>query len=124
MSSYRDLDVWKQSMLLVKEVYRETKQFPSHEIFGLTKQMRRAAISIPCNIAEGKGRGSAGDYRYFLNVARGSVLELETQILIAADLGYAIQSENLVSRTNEIGRMLNGLIRYLDIQTGRKTPDT
>lgn len=85
-SDYKELEVWKKARLLASDVYTATMAFPKSEMFGLTQQMRRAVISIACNIAEGHGRRSNGDRVQFLVVARGSVLELETQALIAGDL--------------------------------------
>jgi four helix bundle protein len=86
-ASYRDLRVWQQAMELVVETYKQTRDFPKTEIYGLTSQMRRAAVSIPSNIAEGKGRSTDRDRAHFFCHARGSLLELETQILIAQRLG-------------------------------------
>ncbi len=86
--SYRDLVAWQKSMALVTDVYRCTRGFPTSEIYGLTAQLRRAAVSVPSNIAEGQGRSSTGEFRQFLGHARGSLLEVETQILIAQNLGY------------------------------------
>ena len=113
MGNYRELDVWKESMDLVKEVYVLTSAFPKAETFGLTSQMRRSAVSVPCNIAEGKGRRTYRDYRRFVDIARGSTLELETQLLIARDLDFVSDIEPLLARTGRIGRMLSSLIRYL-----------
>jgi four helix bundle protein len=93
-------------------MYKVTQTFPKEEIFGLTSQLRRSAVSIPSNIAEGQGRLSKGEFRVFLGNARGSLSELETQIIIACDLGYINQSEKtrLLDLAAEIGRTLNGLI--------------
>jgi len=113
--SYRDLNIWKKSMKLTMEIYRHTQDFPSRESYGLTSQMRRAAVSICSNIAEGKGRSSDQDFLLFLCHARGSVQELETQTLIAKELGY-LQGEaadKIEPLTNEAGKMLNGLISSL-----------
>ncbi len=110
--TYRDLLVWQKAVTLVKDVYLETREFPKLEVYGLAAQMRRSAVSVPSNIAEGQGRLSKGEFRQFLGVARGSLLELETQIIIATYLHYIeeARSEPLVSRTQEVLRMLNGLI--------------
>jgi four helix bundle protein len=115
VQSYRDLVVWQKSMALVREVYRYTQSFPKAEAFGLTTQLRRAAVSVPSNIAEGQGRLSTGEFKQFLGHARGSLLELETQILIAQDLGYlpADQIHYLLQRAAETGRVLNGLLGSL-----------
>jgi four helix bundle protein len=113
--SYKDLIAWQKAMTLVREVYRATANFPREEIFGLTSQLRRAAVSIPSNIAEGKGRYSPRDFQHFLKQARGSVHEVETQIVIAQDLGYLQKNQAtiLLSQCEELGRILNGLISSL-----------
>jgi four helix bundle protein len=102
-------------MELVTRIYRGTQSFPHGERFGLVSQLRRSAVSIPSNVAEGQGRLSKGEFRQFLGQARGSLLELETQIVIAGNLGYfeQQQSEDLLNRSAELGRMLNGLIQSL-----------
>lgn len=86
--NHKDLDVWKRSMDLVEEIYKVTSNFPSSEIYGLTNQLRRASVSIPSNIAEGAARKSNKELLYFINVAIGSVAEIETQLLIAVRLEY------------------------------------
>src|SRR5262245_61505237 len=91
---YRELIAWQKAMDLVEAVYFDTECFPRREVFGLTNQMRRAAVSIACNIAEGQGRGSTGEFLHFLAIARGSAQELETQILIAQRLKY-IEAERV-----------------------------
>ena len=110
--SYKDLFAWQKAVELVTEVYRETAKFPRDEAFGLTSQVRRAAVSVPSNIAEGQGRLSANEFKHFLGVARGSLLEVETQLQIAENLGYLQQahSQNLLQSTAEVGKILNGLI--------------
>ena len=112
-SSYRDLVVWQQAMALVLLVYRLTQKFPREELFGMTSQMRRAAVSIASNIAEGKGRHGAKDICQFFYMARGSVHELETQLEIAIALGYGKKEEfdKAQELTSEVARLLNGLIR-------------
>ena len=112
-SSYRDLVVWKQAMALVLMIYYLTQRFPREELFGLTSQMRRAAVSIPSNIAEGKGRHGARDICQFLYTARGSLHELETQLEIAIGLKSVTrpEAEKVLSLIGEVARMLNGLIR-------------
>ena len=112
---YRDLLVWQRAMELVKEIYRVTKSFPKEEVYGLTAQIRRAAIAVPSNIAEGKGRYSTADVNHFLVQARGSLYELETQVLIATDLKYLSEAESkkLLDSSDEVARLLNGLIRSL-----------
>jgi four helix bundle protein len=110
--SYRDLKVWQKSLELTLEVYRGTQHFPREEVYGLTNQMRRAAVSVSSNIAEGKGRSSDRDFGLFLCHARGSLHELETQALIAEELGYIGRdaARQLEALTVETGKMLNGLI--------------
>jgi len=102
-------------MALVLEVYRCTQAFPKNETYGLTSQLRRAAVPIPSNIAEGQGRLSSGEFKQFLGNARGSLMEVEAQILIARDLGYLerCESERLLGVTAEAGRILNGLLASL-----------
>ena len=113
--SYRDLIVWQKAIELVTEVYRATKNLPHAERFGLTSQLRRAAVSVPSNVAEGQGRQSTGEFKQFLGHARGSLLEVETQIFIAGNLGYLSQEQckRLHQRTEELGRILNGLLSSL-----------
>jgi len=103
-------------MDLVESVYKLVKKFPKEELFGLTSQLRRAAISIPANVAEGQGRNSRGDFRRFLSVAHGSPREVETHIHIAARLRYIdeTQKESILSRCAEIGRLITGLSNSLD----------
>ena len=102
-------------MRLVKQIYLLTRQFPSDERFGLTSQMRRAAVSIPSNIAEGQARHSTGEFIQFISNAEGSVAELETQLEIATDLGYCTtaQSESVFALAEEIRKMLNSPRRRL-----------
>jgi four helix bundle protein len=108
---FRDLLVWQHSMRLVETVYTMTRQFPQEERFGLARQMRRAAVSIPSNIAEGRGRNSEKSFAHFLNQAQGSLYELETQMELARNLSMIPpqQAEELLEKAAEIGRMLNGL---------------
>jgi four helix bundle protein len=116
IKSYRDLEVWKKSRKIVSEVYKLTKTFPKEELYGLTSQLQRAAVSIPSNIAEGKSRRTTKEYMRFLDIAYGSLAEVETQLYIACDLGYTTEKkiENLLDRYAEIGRMINGLLNSLD----------
>ena len=102
-------------MTLVFAVYRSTHAFPKNETYGLTSQLRRAAVSIPGNIAEGQARLTSGEFRQFLGNARGSLMEVETQILIAQELRYLEQqeTENVLSHAAEVGRILNGLLASL-----------
>jgi four helix bundle protein len=115
-SSYRELLAWQKAMDLVDEVYRLTGTFPKSEVYLLSVQMRRAATSIPSNIAEGQGRYSLKDFRHFLRDARGSALELETQCLIAQRQEYitARDIEDLELHIGEVVRLINGLIKYID----------
>ncbi len=116
--SYRDLIVWHKAMELVTEIYRVTQNFPKEELFGLMSQLRRSAVSIPSNIAEGQGRLSKGEFRLFLGNARGSLSELETQILIASNLNYLGEAETakLLDLSSEVGRILNGLLSSMKKQ--------
>src|SRR5262245_35177985 len=113
--NYRDLIVWLRSMDFVEVIYRVTAEFPRDERFGLTVQMRRAAVSIPCHIAEGQGRAAPRDFSRFLNMAHGSVREVETQVMLAERLQFAHPDRcaELLTRAAEIGRLLNGLINSL-----------
>lgn len=113
-SYYRDLVVWQKSRKLAVAVYRETRDFPRCEMFGLTQQMRRAALSVVSNIAEGHGRQSSNDILRFLVIARGSLFEIEAQTVIATDLEYLPEdrSEVLVAHTLDVIRLINGLIRH------------
>ena len=110
--TFRDLVVWNKAMDMVTEIYRLTKPFPKEELFGLTGQLRRAAVSVPANIAEGQGRLSEREFRQFLGNARGSLSEMETHILIARNLGYLDEesTEHLLDASAEVGRILNGLL--------------
>ena len=115
MQSYRDLIVWQKAMDLVEEVYRIVKLLPREEQYALSDQIRRAVVSIPSNIAEGYGRNASREYARFLNIARGSKHELETQLLICVRLGYLAehQIEPAMALCDEIGKMLNSLIKKL-----------
>jgi four helix bundle protein len=112
---YQDLKVWQKALELTLEVYRRTQHFPNQEMYGLTNQMRRAAVSIASNIAEGKGRSSDRDFALFLCYARGSLHELETVALIAQDLGYIRRdaAKAVEALAAETGKMLNGLINSM-----------
>ena len=112
ISSYRDLIVWQKSVDLVESVYELTRQFPKEELYGLTSQMRRAAVSIPSNIAEGKSRGTKKDYCLFMVYAFGSTSELETQVIIARRLRFADEKnlQKVEETLNELSKMLRSLI--------------
>jgi four helix bundle protein len=111
--SFRDLAVWQRSVELALAVYKLTSVFPESERFGLISQLRRAAVSIPSNIAEGYGRSSKGEYVQFLGHARGSNSEVETQLVIARALGFGSKQaiESAEGLCNEVGRMLGGVLR-------------
>ena len=115
MKTYRDLFVWQKSMDLVKGIYSATKSFPREELYGLTGQIRRCAVSIPSNIAEGYGRNSTTDYVRFLRIAIGSLYELQTQMEISSRLDYIekVDHGSLSSRCVEIEKMLGSLINKL-----------
>ena len=121
MRNHKDLIVWQKSMALVKRVYEVTRAFPHEEMFGLTSQMRRAAVSIPSNIAEGYGRIYDKERINFLSIALGSASELETQLMISEDLWFTANGDNaeLSSLNNEVIRMLTSLIKGI---RGDKSP--
>ena len=104
--SFKDLIVWQKSYELVLEFYKMTGSFPKSEIYGLSQQMRRAAVSIPSNIAEGYGRKHKTEYNQFLYIAYGSLLELETQFLLAMDLNYISKNQTIEKLLKEVGSML------------------
>ena len=114
-TTFQDLIVWQKAHQLVLEVYRVTQLFPKNEQYGLTSQLRRAAVSIAANIAEGAGRKGCKEFGHFLSNSQGSASEVETQLLIANRLGYLEQSRyaELMSSLDEIGRMITGLSRHL-----------
>jgi len=111
MRGHRDLIAWQKAMQLVTDIYRASRGFPKDEIYGLTSQLRRSAVSVPSNLAEGHGRTSRPDFHRFIAQARGSLLEVETQLEIARNLGYLSQSAaaTLLSEASEVGRIINGL---------------
>src|SRR5262245_36958235 len=113
--SYRDLLAWQKSLAMVKLVYETTRSFPQDERFGLVTQMRRAAVSVPSNIAEGQSRDSSGEFIQFISHAEGSLAELDTQVLISVELGFCIrsQADEILSLIDELQRMLNGLRQKL-----------
>ncbi len=114
--SYKDLFAWQRAFALGVEIYRLTAAFPSEEKFGLTSQLRRAGLSIASNIAEGYGRASRAEYIRFLRIARGSLYEVETQMLFAVEFKFVAveQAESIAENINETARVLSGLIRRLD----------
>jgi four helix bundle protein len=115
--SYKDLEVWRKAMSLVKAIYIATAAYPSEEKFGLVSQMRRAAVSIPSNLAEGHARSGGGEFKHFISIAMGSVAELETQTILSVDLNYMAEStgRDVLSRLDEVGRMLRGLYKSLSL---------
>jgi four helix bundle protein len=117
-ASFRDLRVWQQAMKLTADIYRSTENFPRHELYGLRQQVRRAAVSVASNIAEGKGHRSDKEFVHFLFHARGSLLELQTQLLIAEDLQYLSNDEaqRLLATAEGVGRALSGLINSMPPQ--------
>lgn len=115
MHNYKELDVWKRSIDMVSSVYGYTKQFPDSERFSLTNQIQRSAVSVPSNIAEGSGRTSNKEFAHYLSIAIGSCFELETQLIIAKNVGY-FTSDDLFVELNEIQKMLRGLIKKLAAQ--------
>jgi len=115
VKTHKDLDVWKQSIDFVTEIYRITEGFPKSELYGLTSQIRRAAISIPSNIAEGATRNHKTEFRLFLFVSLSSAAEIETQLIISGKLNYLEPKvqEDLIQILNSISRMLQGLIKSI-----------
>ena len=120
INSYRDLRVWQEGMALAKACYLLTRRFSKEELFGLTSQVRRAAVSISANIAEGNGRENTREYVHFLRIAQGSLKELETHLLLAQEVEIcsikAVQP--LLGQADQIGRMLRALIRALQAKAG------
>jgi four helix bundle protein len=116
LNSYRELEVWKKGLNLVKLLYQMTEKLPENERFGLTSQIRRAAVSVPTNIAEGWGRETVKNYIQFLRNTRGSLFELDTLLYITSELNYVsqIQVDALKIKIEEIGRMLNSMITKLN----------
>ena len=108
-----NLDAWKVSRQLVSAIYRLTQGFPKEELFGLTSQLRRAAVSVPSNIAEGAARAGEREFAQFLNLARGSLSELETQLLIAGDLGYIRADDPIFAAVDRVSRLITGLYKTI-----------
>ena len=108
---HRKLEVWKKSMTLAKEIYSATEAFPKSEVYGLTSQLRRAAVSVPSNLAEGAARRGSREFKQFINIAQGSLSELDTQLDLAHMLGYLepVIHEKLMSEVTDISKMLFGL---------------
>lgn len=116
IESYRDLEAWKLAIRLTRFICRASEQFPQEERFGLTSQIRRAAVSVASNIAEGSGRGTTSDYARFLRMARGSIFEVETQMCIARELGFVGDEvfEPVDELLRDTGRVLAGLLRSIE----------
>lgn len=113
MSNHKELEAWKKAIEFVSEIYELTKNFPKEEIYGLTSQIRRSAVSIPSNIAEGSARQSDKEFIQFLYIAIGSLVELETQLIIAQNLSYIKTIDNHTDKIGHIRKLLVGLIKYL-----------
>jgi four helix bundle protein len=115
VSSYKDLTVWQRAMQMSLAIYRLSSGFPPEERYGLTSQIRRAGVSVPSNIAEGYGRGTRKDYKQFLSIARGSTLEVQTQLIIANELGFCDlqQMKETEGLSEEVSKMLYSLIGKL-----------
>jgi four helix bundle protein len=124
LNSYRQLIAWQKAIELVADVYQATQDMPKNELYGLTSQLRRSAVSIPSNIAEGQGRATRGEFIQFLGHARGSLFELETQIAIAIQLGYisAETEGHLEAKATEVARIINGLMTSLGVGGRRTAP--
>lgn len=124
--SYRDLDVWQQSRLLAKNIYQLTKKFPKEEQFGLTNQLRRAAISVPSNIAEGCGRNHFKDSVQFFFISRGSLYEIETQLVLATDLEIISETalNQVMDQVTRCKKLLNGFINYFQERANNNQPTT
>ena len=118
--NYTELIAWQKAMDLVEEIYAATKQFPKEELYGLVSQLRRAAVSIASNIAEGQGRKSLKEFLHHLSIAYGSLREVETQVRIAERLGYLgeDQASHVLASCAEVGRLINGLFNSLTSQIG------
>jgi four helix bundle protein len=107
------LDAWREAMAMVTLVYEVSRDFPREEMYGLAAQMRRAAVSVPSNIAEGAARMGGREFLHFLSIARGSLSELETQLLIAVRLGYAAENKAALTKIDTVSRLITGLIHHV-----------
>ncbi|HWR17552.1 MAG TPA: four helix bundle protein [Terriglobales bacterium] len=121
MGGHQNLSVWRKAMEFARDVYRATEKFPQRELYCLAKQLRRAAVSVPSNIAEGYGRNSRSELHQFVGIARGSLAEVETQLELAQMLGYLSDAETklLLNDAAEIGRMLTGLREWSGKKAGK-----
>jgi len=113
LKTHKDLDVWRESMEMTKEIYNITKNFPREELYGLVSQMRRCAVSVPSNIAEGAGRSSEKEFVQFLYIAMSSLSEIETQYILSKELKFTEENPKLEDYMNRIRNMLTGLIKFL-----------
>jgi len=113
---HHDLRAWQEAMALVKDVYRITASFPKDELYALTSQMRRAAVSIPSNIAEGAARTGDKEFLQFLSISRGSLSELETQLIIAKELGYMLELNEIMLKMDGLFGLLGGLMKSLRVR--------
>ena len=116
LKSYQELIVWQKSIVLAKKIYSFSQHFPKEEIYGMTSQMRRASVSICCNIAEGQARNSTGEFKQFIGIAKGSLAELETLLLLSKELNLLKNNEyqDLSGNCEEINKLLNGLLKSLN----------
>jgi len=116
--SYRDLIAWQKALALVTEVYRLTESFPSHELYGLTSQIGRAAVSVVSNIAEGQARNSHREFLHFLSNAKGSLVEVETQLFVTRNLNYVREQQiaAVLKQTDEVARLVSGLMKSLRLK--------
>jgi len=116
MKTHKDLDVWKKSIEFVTEIYKVSKDFPKEEIYGITSQIRRAAVSIPSNISEGAGRSSDKEFAHFISIALGSIAETETQLIIVKNLGYLSENDfsKLENNLTDIRKMTLGLKKFIN----------
>ena len=121
MASFRELLIWQRSMELTLAIYKLTKEFPREELYGLTQQIRRAAVSLPSNIAEGHGRLNTGEFRQFLGIARGSNFEVQTQLEIARALGLGSSKllDEAEGLSQEVGRMIYATVKSLGVRAGK-----
>jgi four helix bundle protein len=116
---HHELQTWQEAMGLVKDVYRITASFPREEVYALTSQVRRAAVSVPSNIAEGAARTSDKEFLQFLSISRGSLSELETQLIIAAELGYMQPSDDITHKIDSIFGLLGGLMKSIRARSAK-----
>ena len=116
MNKFKELKVWQKAIQLVTKIYSVTKNFPKEEMYGIVSQIRRCAVSIPSNIAEGAGRGGKKEFSHFLDIAKGSSFELETQLIISTELGFLNKNgfEDINSELDEIQKMITGLQKSMN----------